>query len=487
MDIESIKKHLKEGESETLEFKKSTGQLNRAGETLCAFLNGKGGTVYIGVKPDTTLVGQEISDSTLRDIARTLDQFDPKAPISQDIIPLGRNTKLIILTAPSFLEAGPFTFKGRPYQRIGNTTSVMPRSGYESLLFRKNHSRIRWENAYAEWHDMDCLDQEEILRTVRFGIETGRLPESTGKDINDILDRLGLRNKEYLLNAAIVLFGKKFLPAYPQCQLRLARFKGKDKSTFLDHKQVRGHAFELLNEAMTFLRGHLPVSGHFEENRLERIDKPGLPPLALREALVNAICHRDYSIPGGAVSIAIYDDRTEIWSDGSLPFGLKPEDLSREHTSKPRNPLITDVFFRCGLIEQWGRGTQKIIELCQKAGYKTPEFEETAGALMVRFPLYEKSTPQDTPQDNTQVTNQDNTQVKPELKRLLEVLDGEMSRTELQAGLKLRNIKNFRMRYLFPAIKQELIEMTIPDKPNSKNQRYRLTDKGKVIQKQLKK
>lgn len=100
---------------------------------------------------------------------------------------------------------------------------------------------------------------------------------------------------------------------------------------------------------------------------------------------MNAFCHRDYSIPGGAESLAIYDDRLEIWSDGTLPFGLSVGDLKRDHPSRPRNPLIAEAFYRRGLVERWGRGTQKIVELCVQAGHPEPEFVEQAGALGVRF------------------------------------------------------------------------------------------------------
>ncbi len=112
---------------------------------------------------------------------------------------------------------------------------------------------------------------------------------------------------------------------------------------------------------------------------------PLFPLLALREAVVNALCHRDYSIPGGAVSITIYDDRLEVWSAGTLPFGLQVEDLKRDHQSRPRNLLIAGVFYRRGLVEQWGRGTQNIVELCVEAGHPEPEFVEQAGAVGVRF------------------------------------------------------------------------------------------------------
>jgi len=136
---------------------------------------------------------------------------------------------------------------------------------------------------------------------------------------------------------------------------------------------------------MTFLIRHLPIAGRFEPGRLERIDEPLFPVAALREALVNAFCHRDYTITGSSVSVAIFDDRLEIWSDGMLPFGLKVEDLKRNHRSLPRNQLIADTFFRRRLVERWGRGTQMIVELCVKAGHPEPEFVEETGAFGVRF------------------------------------------------------------------------------------------------------
>jgi ATP-dependent DNA helicase RecG len=219
----------------------------------------------------------------------------------------------------------------------------------------------------------------------RLPIEAGRLPEATGTDVADILDRFKLRRDGRLLDAAVVLFAKDPLPDYPQCHLRLARFKGIDKAEFLDNRQVRGHAFRLLEEGMAFLLKHLPIAGRFERGRIERIDEPLFPVAALREALVNALCHRDYSLTGGCVSAAIFDDRLEIWSDGTLPFGLTPEDLKRAHRSLPRNPFIVNAFYLRGLVEEWGRGTQMIVNLCVRAGHPEPEFVAEGNAFGVRF------------------------------------------------------------------------------------------------------
>ena len=385
MNLADVQRLAAQGESGEAEFKKSTAQLRRAAETLCGFLNTNGGHVLFGVSPDGTVVGQDVADSTLRDVAATLARFEPPAPISIERVPLEPRGEVLVLAAAMAHETRPFVFGGRPYQRIGSTTSVMPQDRYQSLLLERAHARHRWENEVASGVTLDGVDHEEILRTVRLGIEAGRLPESTGSDIGDILDRLQLRRNEQLLNASVVLFGTRLEQEFPQCHLRLARFRGTDKSAFIDSRQVHGHAFDLLDEAMSFMMRHLPIAGRFEPGRLERIDEPLFPVAALREAVINAICHRTYTHAGGAVSVAIYDDRLEIWSDGTLPFGLEPDDLKRKHESRPRNPLVAGVFYRRGLIEQWGRGTEKIVELCTRAGHPEPEFGEQAGSVWVRF------------------------------------------------------------------------------------------------------
>jgi ATP-dependent DNA helicase RecG len=374
-----------QGESEAVEFKKSTAQIRRAMETLCGMLNGHGGRVLFGITPQGQIVGQTISDKTLREVADQLRRFEPPGPIAQSRIELGDGKEVLVLEAQPDPTRRPYVFDGRPYQRVGPTTSVMPQETYHRFLAERPDSRTRWETLQAEGYGLADLDQEEILRTVRLGIAAGRLPESTGGDIPDVLSRLGLLKDGRLNNAAVVLFGTRFLPDYPQCQLRMARFRGVDKSEFLDQRQVEGHAFALLDEAMLFLRRHLPVAGRIVPGLFEREDEPLFPLEALREALVNAFCHRDYTIAGGAVSLAIYDDCLEIWSDGTLPAGLSPDDLKRDHPSKPRNPLIAKVFYLRGIIERWGRGTQKIVELCVKAGHPEPEFGEQAGSVWVRF------------------------------------------------------------------------------------------------------
>lgn len=386
MNLADIEQLASGGESETLEFKKTTGQLKKASETLCAFLNTRGGKVLIGVSPQGKVVGQQVSDSTQQDLAGAIRKFEPPAPIGIEYVELPDSSlRVIVLDASPSVEDAPFIWNGRPYERVGTTTSVMPQERYQQLLLRRMHGRRRWENEPASGVALESLDREEIARTIRVGISAGRLPETAGTEPAEVLERLGLRTEGQLLNAAVVLFGTGFLPYYPQCQLRMARFKGVDRTEFLDNRQIVGHGFELLDEAMLFLQRHLPVAGRVQPGLFEREDEPLFPPVALREALVNAICHRDYAQAGGSVSLAIYDDRLEVWNEGTLPQGLSIEDLKQDHPSRPRNPLIAEVFYRRGFVERWGRGTQKIVELCVAAGHPEPEFIERAGTIGVRF------------------------------------------------------------------------------------------------------
>jgi len=385
MNLSSLIQLVTQGESETLEFKHSTGQRTDGAKTACAMLNGLGGFVLFGVSNRGELVGQTIGTETLEDIAREVARFEPAVKPDAEVIALDNGKAVLALRLTG--GGGPYTYDGRPYVRVGTVTRVMPRQHYERLLLEHMHAAHRWENQPAYGIGVEDLDQQEIILTIEEAIRRQRLDDPATRNPTALLAGLNLLHEGHLLNAAVVLFGKanRLLPNYPQCLLRLARFRGHDKTEFVDNRQEVGNAFELLIRAQRFLRDHLPVAGRIVPTLFERVDDPLYPPAALREALANALCHRDYSIGGGAVSIAIYDDRLEISSTGTLPFGLTPDDLSRPHQSRPWNPIIAHAFYRRGIIESWGRGTIKMIELTEQAGLTPPEFECSGGEVLVRF------------------------------------------------------------------------------------------------------
>jgi ATP-dependent DNA helicase RecG len=373
------------GEWEHIEFKKTTGELQGGMVTLCGFLNGSGGKVLFGVTNAGKIQGQDTTDATFQDVANAIRKLEPPVWIEQIRIPVS-GTREVLMLETTLRTDGPYTFDGRPYLRIGNTTSRMPQVEYQRRLLARSMTQHRWEDESAEGYVLDDLDTAEIERMLDAAVQCGRL-ERKPASLAEALDKLKLRVQDRLVRAAVVLFAREVLPDFPQCGLRMARFRGTSKlGDFLDQRQLYGHAFRLLEEAELFLRRHIPIAGTFAPDKWERQDRPAYPFLALREALVNALCHRDYSIVGGAVHVAIFDDRLEIISTGLLPPGITVADLKRDHASIPRNPTVAEVLFRCGLIERWGRGTQKIVELCEASGYPPPDFDEQAGSVVVRFP-----------------------------------------------------------------------------------------------------
>lgn len=148
--------------------------------------------------------------------------------------------------------------------------------------------------------------------------------------------------------------------------MRLARFQGTDKNEFIDNQRVEGNIFVLLNEAMNFFRKHLNMHGKIVG--LVRDEYLEVPAEALREVVLNALCHRQYERYNLTIGIAIYDDRIEIENPGILPPQITPENILQPHISYPYNPLIANVLYSTTYIENWGSGVKRIMEACQKRG-----------------------------------------------------------------------------------------------------------------------
>jgi ATP-dependent DNA helicase RecG len=385
MNLRELRSLVAQGESDSLEFKATTGQRSDGVKTVCAMFNGLGGHVIFGVTSTGEIKGQDVSTATIEDIHHELRKIEPPAFPEVSIVSLRTGKKVIALSVPG--GSGLFMYDGRPYERRGPTTVRMPAERYQQLFLERMHASHRWENQAAQGLGIEDLDHTEIIRTIEEAIRRGRMEDPGTRDPAELLLGLHLIYDGQLLNAAVVLFGRpdRLFPQYPQCLLRMARFRGTDKTEFIDNRQEIGNIFQLLIRAQRFLRDNLPVAGRVVPNLFERVDDPLYPPEALREALANALCHRDYRIGGGAVNVAIFDDRLEITSTGPLPFGLTPEDLTRPHQSRPWNQLIANVLYLRGIIEQWGRGTIKMAELTQEAGLVPPQFDASSTEVTVRF------------------------------------------------------------------------------------------------------
>ena len=207
MNLEELKQLIKNGESERLEFKRSTGQRSEAAKTVCAMLNGVGGFVLIGVSDKGEILGQHVISKTLEDMAIEMRRISPPAFPEMEAVTIGNEKSVIVLRVNG--ERGTYTYEGRPYLRYGSTTQIMPREEYEQRLLERLHAIHRWENKpVPEGVTINDLDEEVIYSTLRNAINIGRMEEPKNIDTESILIGLGLIYEDKLLQAAVALYGK---------------------------------------------------------------------------------------------------------------------------------------------------------------------------------------------------------------------------------------------------------------------------------------
>ena len=225
------------------------------------------------------------------------------------------------------------------------------------------------------------------------------MPESAMTEpIKDILDKWKLLDGDKLLNAATALFTKE-TGMYLQLSISLARFRGTDKNEFIDSQQAEGNIFVLLNEAMNFFRKHLSMHGKVVG--LIRDEWLEVPAEALREGILNSLCHREWGRYCLPVYLAIYDDRIEITNTGYLVPPLTAENITQPHSSNPHNKLIANVLYSTSYIERWGSGVKRITDACAYRNVETPTWTTDGYFVTVTFkrPDYNASVPKDVTKD----------------------------------------------------------------------------------------
>ena len=522
MTIDDIKSIIKSDETRTLELKKTTGELKDGIHSACAFLNTDGGWLIIGVAPTSLkIVGQQVTDNTRREIANALTSLEPAVDVKVEYVDVPEhpgNQAIAMYFEPWVWGHIPYTCNGRPYYKVESTTKVMPRDMYDERLRQSKPQYFAWERQEAEGITINDLDEDRIRGAVRLGIEGGRLNEAAMTEpIETLLQKSELLNDGKLNNAAVMLFSKK-LYGYPQLRLRMARFRGTGKNEFGDNQQAEGNFFDLLDAGMSFLFKHLNLSGKIVGIR--RMEQLEIPVEALRETLVNSLCHRRYDQPGTSVGIAVYDDRVEIENPGSLPPELTPETIKQPHNSHPYNPLIATFLYRSTFLESWGSGVRRIIDSCAAAGVEEPIWQTNPNFVWVTFkrPADKSSYTQltagttttqkneisggsSTEDDRTTTQNGNNLggssaseddisggssstiiELTKQMRKLMDVMNYEfMSINEIMEACQFKNKERFRENYITPALNAGLIERKYPEQPKHPYQRFRLTEKAMHI------
>ena len=453
---------------------------------LCAFANTQGGTLYIGVDDNGTIIGVPKSKELLENLPNkiqsnlgilsqvNLQTHDDKDTIAISVLPQNR----------------PISYEGKFYIRIGSTTQEL--RGQDLATFLHTKMNVRWDAITHPEAKLSDLDDEAWRYFIYLATEKSKRlnPSAQTENMETVLRKLQLISESgELTNAALMLFGKDIERWSIMSAYRIGRF-GATQADLLTQDSISCPLVMMPEKVMEVLRTKYLVST-FAYESMRRIEKLEIPEEGFREIICNAIMHRDYEAT--FIQMRIWDQEIELWNPGTLPHNFTIETLMQKHESCPRNPLIAKVFFLAGFIENWGRGYEKIHHEFAKAGLQQPVFEQLRGGMMatIQREVFLKirgaqsviaGTEQPTGNDAGNDTGNDRGNDLGKIKLIVCSLNREiLRREELMTRMKLRSSSNYRDQYLYPAMAAGYVAMTLPDKPQSKNQKYYLTPKGLAL------
>lgn len=326
------------------------------------------------------------------------------------------------------------------------------------------------------------LDAEAMTRFIREARGARGFPLSEAATTEEVLVHLNLLHGARPSHAAVLLFGRKPQRFLLASEIKCAHFHGTEVAKPIPSYQVyKGTVFELVDQAVDFVMAKLNLSVGTRAAGPQAPVSYEIPREVVAEAIVNAVAHRDYT-SNGSVQVMLFADRLEVWNPGTLPASLTLEKLRQPHGSVPANPLLAEPLYLTRYIERMGTGTGDMIRRCLEAGLKEPGFAIRDGFLAT---IFRQSVASGGAQPETEPESRPESQPesRPESLelRVLELLrSGAFSKAELSAGLGQKEVSGQLNKVIRLLLAEQSIEFTIPDKPNSRLQKYRLTAKGKT-------
>ncbi|MDR2908048.1 MAG: putative DNA binding domain-containing protein [Bacteroidales bacterium] len=343
---------------------------------ICGFANAQGGTLIIGKSDTGEIVGVKNSSKLLEDLPNKITTI-LGIVCDVNLCETEQGSYIEIVVEP---QPNPVNYKGEYHYRSGSTKQELKGVALDKFLLQK-YGR-KWDSVPMPNVSIADLKRETFEFFKEKGIDSNRLDEKCRKDTPEqLLENLNLLEDGKLKRAALMLFHPNPEKFATGAYIKIAFFRSDSDLSYQD--TVHGNLFEQVEKTMELLltkytRAIISYRG------LSRIETHEYPKEALREALLNAVAHKEY--PGGApIQIRVYDDKIMIWNEGKLPADWTVQNLLQSHSSRPNNPDIANAFFRSGYVESWGRGISKIEEQCVSAGLPAPQFSPKGSDFWITF------------------------------------------------------------------------------------------------------
>ena len=361
-------------ESQNIEYKESWR--DEYLKWVCGFANAQGGKIFIGCNDTGEVVG-------VKDAKRLMEEIPNKIRDGMGIIVAvnqleKKGLPYIEIDVPAYPIG--ISYKGVYHYRSGSTKQILNGPALEAFLMRKRG--VTWDNLPLPAFKISDVDDGVVKRFKALAANKGRIESSLLEEPKEVLlEKLHLTNGDYLTNAAMLLFAKDPEKYQLGAFIKLGYFE--NNADLLYQDEIHGSILEQVDKTLEviylkYMRAKIRYEG------VQRIERYFVPEEALREALLNAICHKQYQ-SGIPIQISVYEDRLYVANVGSLPENWTIENLMEKHASVPYNPNIASVFYLAGFIESWGRGVEKICDALKADNLPMPEYTVHPGDIMIKF------------------------------------------------------------------------------------------------------